>query len=131
MPPRYVKRLIDKLISLQDRFYSDIWPYLRQGKGNVALLRVVGEGGDNVLLKCNGEKITYAEGNEKVKHILTCSIDTFLRILANEETVREAVTKRHFVIENAETNEIDLVELQKWASTFERMRHLLKKVGLK
>jgi len=131
VPPGYVKRLVDKLISLQDRFYPDIWPYLRQGKGNVAFLRVVGEGGDNVLLKCNGEKIMYAEGNEKVKHIFTTHIDTFLKILAGEETLREAVTKRHFVIENAETNEIDVVELEKWARTFERMRYLLKKVGLK
>jgi hypothetical protein len=79
---------------------------------------------------CDGARIMYADGNESAKHIFTCSIDTFLSILSGEESLREAITKKHFAIENAETGEIDLVELEKWSRTFERLRYLLKKFGL-
>lgn len=125
-----VKHLIDKILSMQERFYPDVWPYLRQGKGNVALLRVLGEKGDNVLLKCDGSRLMYASGDEGAKHVFTCTIDTFLSILSGEETMREAITKRHFAIEDAASGEIDLVEVEKFSKGFERLRYLLKKLGL-
>ncbi|MFQ6076813.1 MAG: hypothetical protein ACE5Z5_11910 [Candidatus Bathyarchaeia archaeon] len=125
-----VKHLIDKILSMQERFYPDVWPYLRQGKGNVALLRVLGEKGDNVLLKCDGSRLMYARGDEGAKHVFTCTIDTFLSILSGEETMREAITKRHFAIEDAASGEIDLVEVEKFSKGFERLRYLLKKLGL-
>ena len=124
------KRVIQRILDIQDRFYPDVWPYLRQGKGNVALLRVLGEGGDNVLLKCDGSRLLYATGDEGARHIFTCTIDTFLSILSGEETLREAITKRHFAIEDAKSGEIDLVEVEKWSRGFSRLRYLLKKIGL-
>ena len=125
-----VKKLIDKIFAIQDKLYPDVWPYLRQGKGKVGLLRVIGEGGDSILLKCDGSKLAYAEGNEEVAHIFTTSIDTFLSILSGEESLREAITKRHFAIERAQSGEIDLVEVERWSRTFQRLRYLLRKVGL-
>jgi len=113
---------------MQEKFYPDVWPYLHQGRGNVALLRVIGEKGDTLMLKCNGSKLMYADGNEKVKHIFTCTVDTFLNLLSGEETMREAVTKRHFAIEDAESGEIDIVEIEKFSRAFERLRYLLKKI---
>jgi len=40
-----------------------------------------------------------------------------------------AITKGHFTIEDAETQEIDVVEMEKWSKTFERLRGLIRSDG--
>lgn len=123
----YVKAIIDKLLSIQDRFYPDTREYLAMGEGKVSLLRVVGVDGESVLLKVEGGRIKYAQGNETPVHIFRCTTDTFLDLISGEVDLREAMTKGHFIIENASTGTIDLVEMEKWAKAFERLRRVLRK----
>ncbi|MEM4429663.1 MAG: hypothetical protein QXM08_00685 [Thermofilaceae archaeon] len=123
----YVKKIIDKLLALQDRFYPDVSEYYKIGEGKVSLLRVVGVDGESVLLKVEGGRIKYARGDETPIHIFKCSTDTFLDLVSGEEDLRSAMTKGHFVIESASTGTIDLVEMQRWASAFDRLRRLVTK----
>ncbi|MEM1750721.1 MAG: hypothetical protein QW088_07385 [Desulfurococcaceae archaeon] len=123
----YVKKIIDKLLALQDRFYPEVSEYYRIGEGRVSLLRVVGVDGDSVLLKVEGGRIKYARGDETPIHIFKTSVDTFLDIVSGDEDLRDAITKGHFIIENASTGTIDLVEMQKWCSAFSRLKGLVMK----
>lgn len=125
MPPGYIKKLVDKIISLQSKYRPDLEEYYREGEGRVALLRVVGMDGETLLLKEHGGRIKYATGNENPVHIFRCSSDTFLDILANETTIRKEATLGHFTIEDAKSGEINLVELEKWSKAFDRMRGLI------
>lgn len=125
----YVRKIVDKLLSLQDRFYPEVEEYYRVGEGRVALLRVVGVGGDSVLLKCEGGRIRYAGGSESPLHVLRCSVDTFLDIVSGDEDLREAMTRGHLVIEDASTGTVDLVEMYKWARAFERLRGIVRRAA--
>ncbi len=124
----YVKKIIDKLLSIQDKFYSEAAEYYKIGEGKKALLRVVGVGGDSVLLKVEGGRITYARGDETPMHIIKCSIDTFLSILSGEEDLRDAMTMGHLVIENSSTSTIDIVEMERWSSAFNRLRNIIYRI---
>jgi len=126
----YLKGLLDKLLSLQKKFLSNPSGKMayKEGKGNVGYLRITGSGGDDFLLKAENRGIKYADEGEEPDHIFTTSEDTFLNILSGEEGIREAVTKGHFTIEDAETQEIDVVEMEKWSKTFNRLRGLIRKV---
>ncbi len=126
----YVKQIIDKLLALQDKFYSYAEEYFKQGEGKVSLVKIVGIDGENVMLKVRGGRIQYASDNEKPIHIFKCSIDTFLDLITGEEDLREAITKGHFVIEQASTGTIDLVELEKWSQAFSKLKHLINKVSI-
>jgi hypothetical protein len=121
----FVKDIIDKLLNLQNRFYPEAVEYYRMGEGKVSLLRVVGIDGETVLLKCSRGRIEYAQGNETPIHIFRMSTDTFLSIISGEEDLREAITKGHFIIENAATGTVDLVELERWSKAFERLKGLV------
>ncbi|MEM1522281.1 MAG: hypothetical protein QXU69_04605 [Thermofilaceae archaeon] len=123
----YVKKIIDKLLALQDRFYPEVYEYYRMGEGRVSLLRVVGIDGESVLLKVEGGRVKYARGDEAPVHIFKTSIDTFLDIISGDEDLRDAITLGHFVIENASTGEIDLVEMERWASAFSRLKRIVMK----
>jgi len=125
MAPGYVKDIVDKLLSLQNRFYPEAKEYYRLGEGKVSLLRVVGVDGETVLLRCRRGRIEYAQGDETPIHIFRMSTDTFLSIISGEEDLREAITKGHFIIENAATGTVDLVELERWAKAFERLKGLV------
>lgn len=122
----YVKDIIDKLLHIQGLFYPEVEEYFSMGAGKVSLLRVVGVDGESVLLRCDGRKLEYAKGDETPVHIFKCTSDTFLSILAGEETMRAAVTENHFVIENASTGSIDLVECEKWARAFSSLGGLMR-----
>ena len=124
----YIKGLVDKLIGLHKQFYPDLEEYIKEGKGNVALLRVVGMSGETLMLKEENGKLKYAEASDKPVHVFRCSEDTFLDILANDTTVRKEATLGHFTIEDAKSGEINLIEIEKWSKAFERMRGLLLKV---
>jgi len=127
---RYLK-LIDKLIRAQqelaekDKRVRDYWS---SGEGNIGLLRVVGTDGESILLKVKDGRIVHASRDEKPIHVFKCSEDTFLDILSKEMTLREAATKGHFSIEDSDTGEINLVELQKFAKAFEELNYLLRKI---
>ncbi|MEM1710354.1 MAG: hypothetical protein QW820_05645 [Sulfolobales archaeon] len=123
----YVKKIIDKLLALQDRFYPEVYEYYKMGEGRVSLLRVVGIDGESVLLKVEGGRIKYARGDETPIHIFKTSVDTFLDIVSGDEDLRDAMTKGHFIIENASTGTIDLVEMERWAKAFSRLRGLVTK----
>jgi len=122
----YIKRILDKVLSMQERFYPEAKPYIMQGEGLVSLLRVVGLDGETLLLKCEGGRIRYASGDENPIHIFKVSEDTFLDILSGDESLRQAITLNHMTIENTRTGQIDLVEMQKWSRAFEELRGLLK-----
>ena len=128
--PGYVKEIVNKLLGLQKRFFPEMEEYFTMGEGKVSLLRVVGIDGESVLLRCNKGRITYAQGDETPMHIFRTSSDSFLNVISGDEDLREAITKGHFLIESASTGSIDLVEAEKWAKGFSRLRYLLKKVGL-
>ncbi|MEM0067654.1 MAG: hypothetical protein QW632_04430 [Ignisphaera sp.] len=121
----YVKMIIDKLLALQDKFYPEAVEYYKAGEGKVSLLRVVGVDGESVMLKVEGGRIKYARGDETPVHIFKTSVDTFLDLISGEEDLRDAITKGHFIIENASTGTIDLVEMQKWASAFSKLKKLI------
>ncbi|MEM0261763.1 MAG: hypothetical protein QXN17_03815 [Nitrososphaerota archaeon] len=123
----FVKDIIDKILSIQDRFYPETIEYYKMGEGKVSLLRVVGVDGESVLLKVDGGKIKYAKEDETPIHILRCSTDTFLDLISGEEDLRDAMTKGHFIIESAATCTMDLVEMEKWAKAFSRLRRLINK----
>ena len=127
MPPGYVKDLIDKLLSIQARFYPEAEEYFSMGEGKVSLLRVVGVDGESVLLRCSKGRIEYAQGSETPEDIFRCTPDTFLDVLSGDEDLREAITKGHFLIESAKTGSVDLVECEKWAKAFSRMKGLIRK----
>ena len=127
MAPGYVKDFIEKLLSIQARFYPEAEEYFSMGEGKVSLLRVVGVDGETVLLKCNRGRIEYAKETETPEDIFRCTSDTFLNVLSGDEDLREAITRRHFLIESAKTGTIDLVECQKWAKAFERLKGLIRK----
>jgi len=128
LPPGYVREIIDKLLSLQARFYSEAKEYYAMGEGKVSLLRVVGVDGETVLLKCQDGRIQYAQGNEAPVHIFRTTCDTFLDVISGDEDLREAMTKGHFLIENAQTGTVDLVELEKWSKAFSRLRGIITRV---
>ncbi|MBW2671889.1 MAG: hypothetical protein JRD89_00570 [Deltaproteobacteria bacterium] len=121
----YVKEIIDRFLKIQDRFYRDVKEYTTGADGRVSLLRVVGIDGDSVLLKYQYGRIRYANENEEPVHIFRCTVDSFLNILSGDEDMREAITKGHFVIEDARDGNIDVVECEKWAKAFSRMRGIL------
>ena len=122
----YIKNLVDKIIVLQDKFRPDLEEYYQEAQSRTALLRVVGMDGETLLLKAEGGRIKYADPNDRPVHIFRCSSDTFLDLLADETTVRKEATLGHFTIEDAVSGQINLVEIEKWAKAFERMRGLLK-----
>jgi hypothetical protein len=124
----YIKNLLDKIIAMQDRFHPDLAEYTQEGEGRVARLNIVGMDGELILLKEEGGRIRYADPNEKPVHVFRCSSDTFLDLLSGDSTVRKEATLGHFIIEDADSGEINLVELEKWSKAFERMRGLLQVV---
>lgn len=121
------KEIIDKLLKIQDRFYPDVAEYYQAYNGRVALLRLVGMDGGSLLLKLEKGRIKYAQGNENPIHIFKMSTDTFINILIGAENIREAWTKGHFVIEDASTGEVNIIELQRWSKAFESLRGILTK----
>ena len=123
----YVREILDKLLHIQSRFYPEVQEYYKQGEGRVSLLRVVGVDGETVLLKVDQGRLQYAQGDEDPEHIFRCTSDTFLNVLSGDESLREAITKDHFLIESAKTGSVDLVECQKWAKAFSHMKGLLRK----
>jgi len=125
MPQGYIRRIIDKLLALQDRFYPEVEEYYRAGEGRVALLKVVGVDGDSVLLKCEKGRVRYADGNEKPVHVFRTSVDVFLDLVSGDRDLRECIAKGSFVIEDASTGTVDVVELEKWAKAFERLRRIV------
>lgn len=123
--------IMNRLLSIQDRFYPDVQEYFTIGEGKVSLLKVVGIDGESMLLKVKGNRIVYASENDVPIDVFRCTSDTFLNILAGDESLREAITKGHFLIESARTGNVDLVECQKWSKAFERLGNVVKKfVGI-
>lgn len=122
-----VKKIIDLLLQMQERIqHPEIHDYTKQGEGRVGLLRVIGTGGDSVLLKVEKGRIVYARGDEPPLHIIKMSVDTFISILSGEEDLREAITRGHVVLEDATTESIDLVEMEKWSRAFERLKKIIE-----
>lgn len=124
----YIKQIIDKLITIQDKFYPYAEEYFKEGEGKVSLVKIVGIDGESVMLKVKGGRIQYASDNDIPIHVFKCSIDTFLDLITGEEDLREAITKGHFVIEHASTGTIDLVELEKWAKAFSKLKNVADRV---
>lgn len=122
------KEIIDLVIRLQDKFTTDLEEYMQEGEGRIALLRVIGSGGENILLKEEGGRIKYALESDKPVHIFKCSEDTFLDILDNKTTVRQEWNLGHFTIEDAKSGEVNMTEIFKWSRAFDRMKGLLKEV---
>jgi len=124
------KNILDTLLRIQGKIlsYPSAKRAYKKGEGNVSLLKVVGPGEQEFLLKAQNGRIQYAEGWENPKHILLTSQDTFLNIFKGLETVREAISKGHFAIKDAETKEIDLVEEENWSKAFSNLRDTIRKV---
>lgn len=125
----YIKNLVEKLFLLQDKFKPELDEYTQEEKGRVALLRVVGLSGETLLLKEQNGRLQYAESGDQPVHVFRCSEDTFLDLLAGDTTIRKEATLGHFTIEDAESGDINLVELERWAKAFERMKGLLKVIA--
>jgi len=130
----FVKDVIDKLIRLQAKLIPEAEPYMDDDliqKGRTSLLRVVGHGGENLLLYVKNGHLGYANKKTKPYHVFKCTIDTFISLLTGDVTMREVITKKQFVIEDAKTHSIDLVECERWAKAFQKLGGLFRKaVGM-
>lgn len=125
----FVNAIIDKFIRLQDKFYQEAEEYITNGEGKVSLLRVVGIDGETVLLKVEGHTIKRASENDVPEDIFRCTSDTFLDIISGDLSMRKAITRGHFTIENAHTKAIDMIEMQKWSTAFDRLSSLVVKLA--
>jgi len=123
----FKRKLLELLLRLQNKFYPEVEEYASNINERVSLLRVVGIDGESLLLKYHNGRISYAKGNETPVHIFRTTIDTFLDVLSGDEDLRESITKGHFVIENASTGSIDLVECEKWARAFNNLKGIIRK----
>lgn len=125
----YIKEIIERMIRLQhDGLQHETEEYFGEAEGRVAHLRVVGLRGESLLLHVRNGKIEYANSTEKPVHVLRCSEDTFLDLIAGDTNLRECMTKGHFEIENQETGGIDLVEMEKWSHAFSRLGGLVQQI---
>jgi len=116
---------MDKVIALQTKFRPDMEEYYQEVKTRTALLRIVGLDGETLVLKVNNGRISYGDPDDKPLHVFRCSSDTFLDLLSGDTTVRKAATLGHFIIEDANTGDINIVEIEKWSKAFDRMRGML------
>lgn len=123
----HVKKIIDRFLKIQNSFYPEVKEYATQVKQRVSMLRVVGLDGESILLKFNNGRLHYASENEIPVHVFRTTVDTFLDILAGDQELREAITKDKFVIEDASTGSIDLVECEKWAKAFNNLKGMIRK----
>ena len=117
---------MDKIISLQNKFRPELEEYTQGIVSRAAILRIVGVDGETLLLKLENGNVHYGDASDKPVHIFRCSSDTFLDLLAADTTVRKAATLGHFTIEDANTGDINVVEIEKWSRAFDNMRSLLK-----
>jgi len=133
----YIKSLLDFIMKMQSKYRKDLDSYYQNGHGRVALLRIVGSTGENLLLKEDGGSLKYADAGDKAVDVFQCSEDTFIDILAAaiggraKGVLREKWNNNHFVIMNAETGEADIVQIEKWARGFDLWGNLLSMAGLK
>ena len=121
------KDIIDHIIRIQERFYPEVQEYYKMGEGRVSIFRLEGIGGGTLYLKCENNRIKYAKDTETPFHIFTCTPDTFLNIWLGIETMRQAITMNHFMIEATSTGDVDAVEVQKWSRAFETSRGVIRK----
>jgi hypothetical protein len=133
----YIKNLVDFIIRMQDKYRKDLESCYQEGRGRVAQLRILGTTGEGLLLKEDGGTIRYADQNDQAVDVFQCSEDTFLDILAAAITgkakgvLRQKWNNNHFVIMNAGTGEVDIVQIEKWARGFDTWGGLLHMAGLK
>ncbi len=116
------KNLIDKLLKLQDRYAADVAD-LGGGERKCAFLNIVGVNGEQLTLKFDGARVSYASPDEQPTEIFQCSEDTFLDLLMNpsEQNFIDKVTMGYFSIMSADTREISLVDIEKWREGFARL----------
>lgn len=125
----FVREVVERLIRLQDKIAPSAEDLIAEQEGRCSVLRVVGtKERENLLLKIQNGRISFAQPRTQPYHVFKCTKDTFLNLLTGDETVREAVTKKHFVVEDATTGTIDLVECEKLSKAFTRLGGLLRQV---
>jgi len=130
MSESWVKRLLDRLIKLQDRYYPVI-EEIRQEEGDIegrcSILTVRGPKGGSYKLMVKNGRIAWADDSVKPIHHLVTSEDTLLDLLTGECSFREAVDKSWIAIRSTETGTLDVVEMEKWSRAFSRFEHLIRK----
>ena len=124
------KRILDRMLELQDTFYIDTQPYLEQGRGKVGFLEVKGIDGESLMIAYDGDRIRYAREDENPTEHFMCSADTFLDLVSDPrpDLLREKVTKGAFVIRDAKTGEVSLIEMERWSRGFAKLSHVIKNV---
>jgi len=124
-----LRRMLDKIMDVQSKFpKKQIQPFMDDGEGRCSLLRVVGREGEKVLLQVKNGRLQYAPVGAKHIHVFVTTYDVFLDLLLGDIDMRQAITKQLFIIENAKTQSIDLLECEKWSSAFNDLGAMIGKV---
>ena len=122
----YIKRLIDRLISLQDwvikrdeyaRYMMDT-----EAEGKKGLLVVLGKDGGRFPIEVLGKRIKWSSSERDYLHKVTMSEDTFLDIVSGLSTLDEKFTLGHIDIQGPNW----MLHAKKWRDGFKRMGYLFR-----
>jgi len=127
------RRILDKLLSLQESVYRDheVNEEAKKAEGRVSVLVVKDVlCGDRIPLKIVKGRVKLAsrEDEKLAVHIFETDGDCFLDVLSGEMDLRAAATLGRFKIMDAETEEINIVEIEKFSRAFERLRRLVPRL---
>jgi len=123
----FVKRLLDKLLSLQDEIGDEkLKFYMREGEGKAGLLEIYGPDGGAYSFKVVRGKIVPAS-DENYNTLISMSEDTFLDILAGDMTLDEAWAKGLVRFEGKNW----LYDAQRFKEGFRSLQYLIAKVWRK
>jgi hypothetical protein len=130
MEELYTKRLLDKIVEIQEIYYLHFKPIIEEEKaeGNVGILEIVGPNGGSYKLQIKNGIVKYVDANVKTLMIIRMTEDTFLSLLAGETNLGTAFDKGRCKLIEYDTGIVDLVEMTKWRVWFSRMQWLIKKM---
>lgn len=131
--PSDIERLLDRLIRMQDMFFTGPKPDLRreevaEGEGIVATLYISGQDGGNFKLKCEDGRAKWATDNDKSIHLITMNENTFLDLLDSSISMDQAFDLGLVTFHNAPGAPQDdwLYHMTKWKDVFGRLNTTLK-----
>jgi len=121
----FVKRLLDKLLALQEelRTHSDVRSRLIEGEGKAGLLEVYGPDGGVYGFKVERGRIRPYEGGN-YDTIISLSEDTFLDLLSGDLDLDDAWARG--LVEFYGKNW--MVDAQKFKEGFRQLRHLIAEI---
>ena len=130
MEEPYTKRLLDKLISIQNKYYQDFRLISNEenAEGRVGILQIVGPDGGAYTLQMSNGLVRYADHSSKPLHVIEMTEDTFLNLLTGEIDLSTAFDKGRCRLIEYNSGNLDLVEMTKWKAWFNKMGGIVSKM---